>query len=88
MSEEKIRGKKKVLQGVVVNDSMDKTIRVENVRRFLHPMYKKFVTRKKAYLAHDSGNECSVGDRVTIIESRPLSRRKRWRLGKILVRAE
>lgn len=82
------RGKKKVLQGVVTSDAMDKTIRVENVRKFLHPMYKKFVTKKKSYLAHDPENECRVGDRVTIVESRPLSRRKRWRLGKVLVRAE
>jgi small subunit ribosomal protein S17 len=82
------RGKKKVLQGVVISDAMDKTIRVENVRKFLHPMYKKFVTKKKRYLAHDPENECRVGDRVTIVESRPLSRRKRWRLGKVLVKAE
>jgi len=83
----KERGKKKVLQGVVVGDKMDKTIRVEMVRRFLHPVYKKYVTRKKVLMAHDERNECRIGDRVQIVECRPLSRHKSWRVSRIVQKA-
>jgi len=67
---------------------MDKTIRVELVRRFKHPVYKKYVTRKKAFMAHDEANECGVGDTVLIVESRPLSKNKRWRVSAIVDKAE
>ena len=83
----KERGNRRVLQGVVVGDKMDKTVRVEMVRRYRHPMYKKFVTRRKVFLAHDETNQCGVGDTVQIVESRPLSRAKRWRVQKILAKA-
>ncbi len=84
---ENTRGNKRVLQGIVVGNKMDKTVRVEMVRRFQHPIYKKFVTRKKVFMAHDERNECNVGDVVLIVESRPLSRNKRWRVREIVQRA-
>ena len=85
---EKTRGKKKTIQGVVVSDKMDRTVAVEMTRRFIHPTYKKFVTRKKKYLAHDETNECRIGDTVVIVESRPLSRHKRWRVSAVIERAK
>lgn len=85
---ERTKSNKKTIQGVVVGDGMDKTVRVEMVRRYMHPTYKKYVTRKKSYLAHDAANECGVGDQVLIVESRPLSKRKCWRVRTILQKAE
>lgn len=85
---ENSRGKKKTIQGVVVSDKMDRTVAVEMTRRFIHPTYKKFVTRKKKYLAHDETNECGIGDKVVIVESRPLSRRKHWRVSAIVEKAK
>lgn len=69
---------KRILQGVVVSDKMDKTVTVEVTRRFKHPLYKKFIKRTKKYAAHDEANACKVGDTVQIRECRPLSRRKAW----------
>ena len=74
------RGNRKVIAGVVVSNSMDKTIVVKVSRRLRHPMYGKFVYKSKKFKAHDEANTCRVGDEVRIIESRPLSRDKRWRL--------
>lgn len=85
---EHARGRQKSIVGVVVSDKMDKTIRVEMVRRFLHPIYKKYITSRKVLFAHDETNECKVGDRVLIVESRPLSRMKRWRVRQIVERAQ
>ncbi len=69
---------KRVLQGVVVSDKMDKTVVVRVERRVMHPLYKKFIRRSKKYAAHDESNEAKTGDVVRIRECRPLSRRKRW----------
>jgi small subunit ribosomal protein S17 len=69
---------KRILQGVVVSDKMDKTIVVKVERRVMHPVYKKFVRRSKKYHAHDEGNQFKAGDQVRIRECRPLSRTKRW----------
>jgi small subunit ribosomal protein S17 len=69
---------KRVLQGVVVSDSCDKTVIVRVERRVMHPLYKKFVSRSKKYAAHDEENRYHAGDAVRIEESRPLSKRKRW----------
>jgi small subunit ribosomal protein S17 len=69
---------KRILQGVVVSDTSDKTVIVHVERRVMHPVYKKFVTRSKKYAAHDEGNVHKVGDVVRIEESRPISKRKRW----------
>jgi small subunit ribosomal protein S17 len=69
---------KRVLQGVVVSDSGDKTVIVRVERRVMHPVYKKFITRSKKYAAHDETNKFKTGDTVRIEESRPISKRKRW----------
>ena len=69
---------RRILQGVVVSDKTDKTITVVVERRFMHPVYKKFIRRTKKYAAHDEGNLFKVGDAVSIIECRPISKRKRW----------
>jgi len=69
---------KRVLSGIVVSDKGDKTVVVRVERRFMHPIYKKFVSRSKKYAAHDEANRYHAGDTVRIEESRPLSKRKRW----------
>ena len=69
---------KRVLQGVVVSDSCDKTVIVRVERRVIHPVYKKFVTFSKKYAAHDENNKYRIGDMVRIEESRPISKRKCW----------
>ena len=81
------RGMPRTLVGEVVSNKMDKTIVVKVARRFKHPTYKKYVTRTKKYMAHDERNEANIGDQVLIVESRPLSARKRWRLRTIERRA-
>ncbi len=80
--------RRKVRVGVVVSDKMDKTITVLVTRRMKHPKYGKFITRHKKYMAHDERNEAHVGDTVRIMETRPLSRHKRWRLVEIIERAK
>jgi small subunit ribosomal protein S17 len=69
---------KRVLEGVIVSDKMDKTIVVKVERRVQHPIYKKFIRRSKRYHAHDETNAIKVGQTVRIMESRPLSKTKRW----------
>ncbi len=69
---------KRVLQGVVVSDAMDKTVVVRVERRVMHPVYKKFIRRSKKYSAHDETNSCKVGDVVRIEECRPISKTKSW----------
>lgn len=69
---------KRVLSGVVVSDKMDKTVIVKVERRFRHPIYKKIVSVSKRYSAHDQENKCKVGDVVSIVESRPISKTKKW----------
>lgn len=71
---------KRVLSGIVVGDSADKTVVVRVERRVRHPVYKKFVRRSKRYAAHDAGNACKTGDLVRIRECRPISRTKRWEI--------
>lgn len=66
------------LQGTVVSDKTAKTVTVEVQRRFMHPIYKKFIVRSKKYLAHDEADNAKVGDSVRIRECRPMSKRKRW----------
>ncbi|SHG74493.1 SSU ribosomal protein S17P [Thermosyntropha lipolytica DSM 11003] len=82
------RGHRKVRVGTVVSDKMDKTIvvRVETVKQ--HPLYKKTIKTSKKYKAHDENNEAKVGDVVRIMETRPLSKEKRWRLVEIIERAK
>jgi small subunit ribosomal protein S17 len=71
---------KRILQGVVVSDAADKTITVKVERRFMHPLYKKFIRRSKKYAAHDETNQAKVGDIVRIRECRPISKSKTWEL--------
>lgn len=81
------RGNRKIMQGKVVSDKMDKTIVVEVTRRYLHSVYKKHITRRQRYKAHDETNMCGTGDFVEIVESRPMSRDKRWRLRRVVQKA-
>lgn len=74
--------------GVVVSAKMDKSITVSVERRLQHPIYGKFVKKTKKFMAHDEKNECNAGDTVKIIESRPLSAKKRWRLVEIIEKAK
>ncbi|HOT91407.1 MAG TPA: 30S ribosomal protein S17 [Anaerolineae bacterium] len=82
-----MRERRRRLTGVVTSDKMDKTVVVSVERRYRHPLYKKVVRAIKKYMAHDEHNECRVGDTVSIIESRPYSRHKRWTVETILERA-
>lgn len=81
------RGQRKVRYGKVVSDKMDKTIVVAVETTKSHPLYKKTVTSTKKYKAHDENNEAKVGDTVMIMETRPLSKDKRWRLVKVVEKA-
>ncbi len=83
----KVRGRRKVLEGRVVSDKMDKTVVVKITHRLRDPKYGKFVTRWKKYKAHDEANSAGTGDLVRIIETRPLSKEKRWRVQDILEKA-
>jgi len=74
--------------GVVSSNKMEKSIVVSEVKRVKHPMYGKFVLKTKKYVAHDEQNDCNIGDTVRIMETRPLSKSKRWRLVEILERAK
>ncbi len=78
------RGVRKNREGVVISDSMDKTVVVSVERRFRHPTYGKEITRSKKYYAHDEKNEAHKGDVVRIAETRPLSKLKRWRLVEVV----
>ena len=80
------RNRRKVRVGVVVSDKADKTVTVVVERRFAHPLYGKGVSRVTRYHAHDEKNECRVGDSVRIMETRPLSKTKRWRVVELVNR--
>lgn len=82
------RNLRKTRTGIVVSTSMEKSISVLVERRLRHPIYGKFVKKTKKFMAHDEKNDCNVGDTVKIMETRPLSKRKRWRLVEILERAK
>ena len=86
MSEQ--RGLRKTREGVVISDKMDKTIVVEIKTRVRHPLYGKIMNQTNKLKAHDENNECGIGDRVRVMETRPLSRDKRWRLVEILEKAK
>jgi small subunit ribosomal protein S17 len=82
------RGNRKVREGVVITNAMNKTVIADVGRRVLHPLYKRVIKRNKQFMVHDEKNECGVGDIIEIMETRPLSKRKRWRLVKILKKAK
>ena len=79
---------RKEITGIVVSDKMDKTVVVAATNKKKHPLYKKTITRTTKFKAHDENNECGVGDRVRVMETRPLSKDKRWRLVEIIEKAK
>lgn len=81
------RGRRNTKIGVVASDKMDKSVVVRIDRTLLHPMYKRYVRRSTRFVAHDENNECKSGDTVEIVETRPLSARKRWRVRRIVRKA-
>ena len=83
----KIRGSRRILVGTVVSDKMDKTVVVRVERLVQDTRYKKYVRRYSRFMCHDEQNDCSIGDRVKIIEHRPLSKRKRWKVQETVVKA-
>lgn len=86
MSEQKVT--KRTLTGKVVSDKMDKTITVKVERQVKHPLYGKFIKRSTKVHAHDETNECKMGDTVTVVESRPLSKSKSWQLVEVVEKAK
>ena len=80
----KERGNRKERIGVVVSDKMDKTVVVKVDNMVKHPVYKKYIKRRVTYKAHDEQNSCAAGDKVLIVETRPLSKDKRWRVREII----
>jgi small subunit ribosomal protein S17 len=84
---EEHKSNRRVLTGVVVSDKADKTIVVMVETLVQHPLFKKYIRRRKKFMAHDPQNDCGIGDTVSIIEHRPLSARKRWHLVKIMEKA-
>ena len=82
------RASRKVRTGVVTSDKMDKTIIVSVTELVKHPLYGRFVKKSRKFAAHDENNECGYGDTVEIMETRPLSKNKRWRVSKIIEKAK
>jgi len=82
------RNSRKVVTGKVVSNKADKTVIVAVERRVIHPKYKKTIRKTSRYMSHDEDNECGIGDFVMLMETRPLSKRKRWRLVKIVEKAK
>jgi len=82
------RSNRKVREGLVVSNKMDKTAVVAVIERVRHPKYAKFVMRTKKLYAHDEANDVNIGDRVRVMETRPLSKNKRWRVVEVLERAK
>ena len=85
---EQVRGYRKTRTGVVVSDKRDKTIVVAIKTKVRHPLYGKMVNRTRKFKAHDENNECGIGDTVKIMETRPLSKDKHWRLVEIIEKAK
>ena len=82
------RGKRKERVGKVVSDKMQSTVVVEVERIFAHPLYKKYIKRRKKYMVDDDKHRCGIGDTVRIVETRPVSKTKRWRIAAVLERAK
>jgi len=87
-AEDAVRNARKVREGVVVSNKMNKTIVISIVERVRHPRYSKFVARTKKLYAHDEANDAKAGDKVRVEETRPLSKTKRWRVVEVLERAK
>ncbi|MFW5755139.1 MAG: 30S ribosomal protein S17 [Tangfeifania sp.] len=88
MEDNKVRNLRKERIGVVVSNKMDKTVVVAEKKKMKHPIYGKFVNKTTKFHAHDEKNDCNIGDLVRIMETRPLSKSKRWRLVEIIERAK
>ena len=88
VGEAELRGRRKVREGLVVSDKMDKTVVVVVEDRVKHPLYGKVMRRTSKLKVHDESNACGIGDRVSIMETRPLSATKRWRLVEVLEKAK
>ncbi|MCF8104939.1 MAG: 30S ribosomal protein S17 [Desulfohalobiaceae bacterium] len=84
MSDQSVQRNKRVLTGYVINNTCDKTLVVRCETTLQHPLLKKYIRRHKKFMAHDDTNQCQVGDKVQIIESRPRSKKKRWALKSVL----
>jgi small subunit ribosomal protein S17 len=82
------RGRRKLREGIVTSDAMDKTVVVAVQRLVRHPLYRRVIRRTASYKAHDEERQCGVGDRVRIMETRPLSKTKRWRVVEIVEKAK
>ena len=85
---EEVRKKRKVREGLVSSNKMDKSIVVKVERKLKHPKYGKFLKRTTKLMAHDEQNSCNMGDKVKVMETRPLSKNKRWRLVEIIEKAK
>lgn len=83
----KTRGKKRQLIGTIVSNKMDKTVVVLVERMVKHSLYHKYIRRRSKFAAHDEANQCNIGDKVRITESRPISRSKKWRVTEIVEKA-
>ncbi len=86
--EDSLRARRKVREGVVVSSGMDKTAVITVIERVRHPKYNKFINQTKRLYAHDEANDVNVGDRVRVMETRPMSKSKRWRVTDVLERAK
>lgn len=84
----KVKSNRKIRTGVVKSSKMDKSVTVSVERQFAHPLYKKIIKKSKQFMAHDENNECHEGDVVKIVESRPLSAKKRWKVQEIVEKAK
>jgi len=82
------RGRRKIRTGKVISDKMDKTVVVSITTLVKHPLYGRFVKKTKKFKAHDENNECGIGDTIEIMETRPLSKDKRWRFTKMIEKAK
>jgi small subunit ribosomal protein S17 len=83
-----MRGKRKTIVGIVTSDKMEKTVVVQVTRRIQHLRYKKIINRTSRFKAHDENNDCNIGDKVLVVETRPLSKDKRWRVVKVIEKAK
>ena len=88
MAETNVRNNRKTREGLVVSNKMDKTIVIAIIERVRHPKYDKFITRTKKLYAHDEANDAKTGDKVRVVETRPMSKTKRWRVVEVLERAK
>ncbi|GDX14500.1 MAG: 30S ribosomal protein S17 [Ilumatobacteraceae bacterium] len=88
MAETTVRNNRKIREGLVVSNKMNKTVVIAIVERVRHPKYDKFITRTKKLYAHDEANDAKTGDKVRVVETRPMSKTKRWRVVEVVERAK